>query len=506
MKKYRIPFISAVAGSILTVALFIALGITETNVVKVDHYMDSPSAKALYAMDQDGNMVPLDFTEISAKLMDAVVHISSLQSVERTQGNQQIPDPFRDFFGEEFFRRYNEQQREGQGAQPRQRQQPQRRGSGSGVIINSDGYIVTNNHVVESADEILVTLHDNRSYRATVIGTDPTTDLALIKIDETDLTSIPMVDSDAIEVGEWVLAMGNPFNLNSTVTAGIVSAKSRNINILNAEYAIEAFIQTDAAINPGNSGGALVNMQGGLVGINTAIASPTGAYSGYGFAVPSNLVNKVVGDLLEYGTVQRGYLGVTIRNITGDFAKEEGLNVTSGVYIDSVITESAADKAGLQSGDVVTEIQGRTISQSSQLQEMVARQRPGDEVDMVINRGGKIIERTVTLQSIEGSTEVATVERGEMLSSLGAELRSIEKEAAQKLKINGGVVITRLFAGKLRTDTEIREGFVITRINGQAVRSPEDVSKVLENTTGGVMLEGIYPDEPQSTRYYAFGL
>lgn len=506
MKKYKVPFISAVAGSVLTVALLIALGVTQPNVVKVDHYMESPSAKTLYAMDQDGDMVPLDFTEISAKLMDAVVHISSIQNIERGQGYQQLPDPFRDFFGEEFFRRYNEQQRERQQDQPRQGPMPQRRGSGSGVIINSDGYIVTNNHVVEAADEILVTLHDNRSYRATVIGTDPTTDLALVKIDETGLTSIPMVDSDEIEVGEWVLAMGNPFNLNSTVTAGIVSAKSRNINILSAEYAIEAFIQTDAAINPGNSGGALVNMQGGLVGVNTAIASPTGAYSGYGFAVPSNLVNKVVGDLLEFGTVQRGYLGVTIRNITGDLAKEEGLDVTSGVYIDSVIAQSAADKAGLQSGDVVTEIEGRTINQSSQLQEMVARQRPGDEVEMVIIRNGKTIERSVTLQSIEGTTEVAAAERGEMLSSLGAELKSIEKEDAQKLDINGGVRITRLFAGKLRTETEIREGFVITRINGQAVRTPEDVSKVLENTKGGVMVEGIYPDEPQRTRYYAFGM
>ncbi len=506
MKKYKIPFISAVAGSIITVALFIALGVTESNIVKVDHYMESPNAKTLYAMDQDGDMVPLDFTEISAKLMGAVVHISSVQTVDAGRGYQQLPDPFRDFFGEEFFRRYNEQQRERQENQPRQRQQPQRRGTGSGVIINSDGYIVTNNHVVEAADEILVTLHDNRSYTASVIGTDPTTDLALIKIDEKDLTSIPMVDSDEIEVGEWVLAMGNPFNLNSTVTAGIVSAKSRNINILSAEYAIEAFIQTDAAINPGNSGGALVNMQGGLVGVNTAIASPTGAYSGYGFAVPSNLVNKVVGDLLEFGTVQRGYLGVTIRDITGDFAREEGLDVTSGVYIDSVITESAADKAGLQSGDVVTEIEGRTITQSSQLQEMVARQRPGDEVEMVINRNGKIIERTATLQSIEGTTEVAAAERGEMLSTLGAEFRSIEKQDAQKLNINGGVQITRLYAGKLRSETEIREGFVVTRINGQAVRSPEDVSKVLENTKGGVMLEGIYPDNPRRVRYYAFGM
>ncbi len=506
MKKYKLPFISAVAGSIITVALLIALGVTKSDVVKVDHYMDSPITKSLYAMNQDGDMVALNFTEISKKVMDAVVHISSIQTVSADRGYQQLPDPFREFFGEEFFRRYNEQQGERQEGPPRQRQQPQRTATGSGVIINSDGYIVTNNHVVENADEIQVALHDNRTYTASIIGTDPTTDLALIKINETDLTSIPMVNSDEIEVGEWVLAVGNPFNLNSTVTAGIVSAKSRNINILSAEYAIEAFIQTDAAINPGNSGGALVNMQGGLVGVNTAIASPTGAYSGYGFAVPSNLVNKVVGDLLEFGTVQRGYLGVSIRDITGDFAKDKGLNVTTGVYVDSVIAQSAADKAGLQSGDVITEIKGRTISQSSQLQEMVARQRPGDEVEMKILRDGKTISRTATLQSIEGTTKLASTERGEMMSTLGAELKSIEKEDAQKLNINGGVKITRLYAGKLRSETEIMEGFIILRINGQDVRSPEDVSKILEDTKGGVMIEGIYPDEPRKTKYYAFGM
>ncbi len=506
MKKYKVPLISAVAGSILTVALFIALGVNQPKVVKVDHYMESPHTNAVYAMDQDQKIAPPDFTEIAAELMDAVVHISSIQNVETGRGFQQLPDPFREFFGEEFFRRYNEQQREKQQGQPRQGPMPQRRGTGSGVIINSDGYIVTNNHVIASADEIQVTLYDNRSYTASVIGTDPTTDLALVKIDETGLPSVPMVDSDQIEVGEWVLAVGNPFNLTSTVTAGIISAKSRSIRILDAEYAIEAFIQTDAAINPGNSGGALVNMQGGLVGINTAIASPTGAYSGYGFAVPSNLVNKVVGDLLEYGEVQRGYLGVQIGNITSELAEAEDIDITSGVYVDSVMSGSAAEKAGLRQGDIITQIEGRSINQVSQLQEMVARQRPGDEVEMEVLRNGKSIELTATLQTIEGTTEVAATERGEMLSSLGAELRGLQKEDAQKLNLNGGVQISRLYAGKLRSETEIREGFIITRINGQAVRSPEDVSKVLENTKGGVMLEGIYPNDPRRVRYYAFGL
>lgn len=506
MKKYTVPFISALAASLITVGLFLVMGTGRQQIVKVDHYYETPGVKTLYAMDQDGDMVPLNFTEISKKLMDAVVHISSIQMMQRTPGYRQLPDPFRDFFGEEFFRRYNEQQRQREENQQRQGPMPQRRGTGSGVIINSDGYIVTNNHVVESADEIRVTLHDNRTYPAVVIGTDPTTDLALIKIDETDLVSIPMVDSDEIEVGEWVLAIGNPFNLTSTVTAGIVSAKSRNINILTAEFAIEAFIQTDAAINPGNSGGALVNMQGGLVGINTAIASPTGAYSGYGFAVPSNLVNKVVGDLLEFGTVQRGYLGVQIYPVNSDLAKREGLKINNGAFIDSVFTGSAAEKAGLQRGDVVVEIEGRRISQPSQLQEMVARQRPGDEIEMVINRKGKTLKRPVTLQGIDGTTEITRSERGDMNSEMGAELSRIDPETAKKLNIDGGVRVTRLYPGKLRSETDMREGFIILRINNEDVQNPQDVANLLQKTRGGVMLEGIYEEEPDRIRYYAFGM
>ncbi len=501
MKNYRIPVLSAVLGSAITIVFFVALNLNQPKTVKVDHLTQTPSSGALYAMDQSGNAVPLDFTDVSKKVMDAVVHISSIQDVRQMRrGNNnydQLPDPFR-----EFFRQFEDQNQNS----PQQQGPPrQRRGTGSGVIINSDGYIVTNNHVVADADEIEVTLHDNRSYMAQVVGTDPNTDLALIKINEKNLATIPLVDSDEIEVGQWVLAVGNPFNLNSTVTAGIVSAKSRNINILQEQYAIESFIQTDAAINPGNSGGALVNMQGGLVGINSAIASPTGSYSGYGFAVPSNIVNKVIGDLLEYGTVQRGYLGVTIRNITGDFAKEEGLDVTEGVYIDSVIAQSAADKAGIKAGDVVTQIDGRTITQSSELQEMVARHRPGDEVSMVIDRDGKRMDRTATLQTIEGTTKVVAKERGEIQSVLGAELKAVERDEAQKLNIDGGVKVTKLYPGKLRSATEVREGFIITSINTKPVSTVEQVSNILQKTTGGVMLEGIYENDT-TKHYYAFGM
>ncbi len=498
MKKYKIPILSALFASALTLVLFVAFNINESDTPQFAQLPEGAQTSVLYTANSEGEVVPLDFTDISKQVMNAVVHINSFQEVERQARPdlRELPDPFR-----EFFRRF-EQEREDN---PQQRQPRQRRGSGSGVIINSDGYIVTNNHVVANADEVNVTLYDNRTYQARIIGTDPTTDLALIQIEETELPTIPMVDSKDIEVGEWVLAVGNPFNLTSTVTAGIVSAKSRSINILREQYAIESFIQTDAAINPGNSGGALVNLQGGLIGVNTAIASPTGTYAGYGFAVPSNIVNKVVSDLLEYGTVQRGYLGVVIRNVTGNFAEEEGLDVTEGVYIDSVGTGSAADEAGIEAGDVVIEIDGREITQASQLQEMVATNRPGEEVELVINRDGNIIERTAVLQSLEGATEIEETKRGEMFSDLGAEMATVSDEEAEELGIEGGIRITRLYAGLLRQKTEVREGFVIIRINNQSVSTVEEFKNILEDTEGGVMLEGVYEGLP-GVHYYAFGL
>ncbi len=498
MKKYRIPILSALFASALTIAVFVAFNINETDTPQVAQLPEGAPTSVLYTTNSEGEAVPLDFTDISKQVMNAVVHINSFQEVEQQERPdlRELPDPFR-----EFFRRF-EQEREDN----RQQRQPRRRqGTGSGVIINSDGYIVTNNHVVADADEVNVTLHDNRSYQASVIGTDPNTDLALIQIEESELPTIPMVDSQDIEVGEWVLAVGNPFNLTSTVTAGIVSAKSRSINIFREQYAVESFIQTDAAINPGNSGGALVNMQGGLVGVNTAIASPTGTYSGYGFAVPSNIVNKVVSDLLEYGSVQRGYLGVVIRNITGDFAEEEGLDVTEGAYIDSVNTGSAADEAGIKAGDVVIEIDGRKITQASQLQESVATHRPGDEIDLVINRDGRTIERTAELQSLEGATEAEEVRRSELIKDLGAEMATVSDEIAEEIGIEGGVRITRLHAGLLRQKTEVREGFIILRVNNQSVTTVEEFKNILEDTEGGVMLEGIYEGLP-GVHYYAFGL
>ena len=387
-----------------------------------------------------------------------------------------------------------------------------RMGSGSGVIINSKGYIVTNNHVIANADDLEVTLNDNRSYKAKVIGADPTTDIALIKIEADKLSSLSFVNSDDVRVGEWVLAVGNPFNLNSTVTAGIVSAKGRSIGIIgdnNAQdsvnSAIEAFIQTDAAVNPGNSGGALVDLSGNLIGINTAIASPTGSYSGYSFAVPSNIVSKVVEDLMAYGTVQRGWLGVQIRNINSQFAREQDLNVISGAYIDRIDPKSGAKEAGIEEGDVIVSIDGRDINNTTQLIGYIGSKRPGDKINVTVNRSGKEITYDVTLKNREGNTEVVKKERVELLTVLGAELENVDKATLKRLDISSGVKVKSLTPGKIRKSTDMRPGFIITKIDGQPVKSKDEVVKILEKKEGGILIEGVYEDTP-GTYYYGLGL
>lgn len=509
MKQYIISGIIALTISVGAIVVVPEL-VPGAKTVKIEHVNGAPAKGALYTVDENNEIVPLDFTAVSEKVMDAVVHIKSTQtsnySARGPQQYRQLPDPFRDFFGDDFFRQFFGDPNQGQNHQYESPEQPQVRiGTGSGVIINSEGYIVTNNHVISDADDIEVTLHDNRTYKATVIGTDPSTDLALIQIKEKSLPTLPLVNSDDVMVGEWVLAVGNPFNLNSTVTAGIVSAKSRNINILRDQYAIESFIQTDAAINPGNSGGALVNLQGGLIGINTAIASPTGAYAGYGFAVPSNIVNKVVEDLLKYGVVQRGYLGVTIRGVDGNLAKEKDLEVTEGVYVDSVAENSAAIAAGIEEGDVILEIDGNEVNTAPELQEMIARHRPGDEVRLKIDRGGKMMEVKAELKNREGDTKFLAKNRKEIFNVLGAEFEDINKSLARKLDIAGGVKVTKLYPGKFMKHTEMREGFIITKVDGKVVKSAEELAKALENKKGGVLIEGVYEDIP-GTYYYAFGL
>ncbi len=495
MRKFSALLLAAVLGSSITVGtmkLFDDRGDDQT--LKIEHVDKAPVIPATY--NADGTMAPFDFTAAAEKTMPAVVHIRSTQMAQ--QGNQsmrQIPEQFRDFF-EPFMN-------------PRGNNGP-RVGSGSGVIINREGYIVTNNHVIDNAEDIEVVMNDNRSFKAVVIGTDPTTDIALIKVEARDLPHLSLYNSDNLRVGEWVMAVGNPFNLTSTVTAGIVSAKGRSINILqnvspgdSVNNSIESFIQTDAAINPGNSGGALVNLNGDLVGINTAIASPTGSYSGYGFAVPANIVKRVVEDLMAYGSVQRGLLGVQINNVNAAFARENNLDVLQGAYVAAVQENTAAAEAGIREGDVIVSIDGNDISTTADLIGYVGSKRPGDEIQVGVNRNGKSLTYNAVLKNRNGTTELIKVERPEILTALGAELSSVDQKTLDKLSIRNGVMVTKLSAGKLRSETDIREGFIITRIDGKDVKTPDEVVSILKNRNGGVLIEGVYEG---SSKIYYYGL
>jgi Do/DeqQ family serine protease len=493
-KTHVITALIAVLSSVLTIVVF-KVNESPKTIIKTEHVESAPISQVLYSKNTDGNFEALSFTDVAAKVTDAVVHIKST-STSYARRNPQSRNPFEELFGNRNpFGPMN----------PRELDLPRSMGSGSGVIITTDGYIVTNNHVIDEADELEVVLNDNRTYKAEVIGTDPSTDLALIKINEEDLTTIGFGNSDAVKPGEWVMAVGNPFDLTSTVTAGIVSATGRNINILKDRYAIESFIQTDAAINPGNSGGALVNLKGDLVGINTAISSPTGAYSGYGFAVPSNLVSKVIKDLKDYGTVQRGVLGVLIRNVDGTLAKAQNLDITYGVYVDSLTENSAAAAAGLKTNDIIIAVDGKQTESSPKLQEAIANKRPGEKVSVTVNRAGTEKTIEVVLRNRNGNTNIVKEEKTFADATLGVELETIDKSLAEKLDIAGGVQITAVRSGKLLEETTVREGFVITKVDGRRIRSLKDLEKALKNKSVGVMLEGKYPED-DTVYYYAFGM
>ena len=369
--------------------------------------------------------------------------------------------------------------------------------SGSGVIISDDGYIVTNNHVIEGAEEIMVTLHNNQRYTGKLIGTDPSTDLALLKIEEMELPFLKYGDSDALLIGEWVLAVGNPFNLNSTVTAGIVSAKTRAIGVLERENSlrIESFIQTDAAVNPGNSGGALVDLKGELVGINTAIATRTGSYSGYSFAVPVTLVKKVMDDLLEFGVVQRGLLGINIMDVS-KVSKRENLDVVNGVYVSTVNSNTAAEEAGLEDGDIIVSINDKDVLNVSELQELVARNRPGDDIKVTFLRDGKKHSVVATLRNYVGDTE--TIVRTEDAVLEGATFENITTRDAYRFDINGGVKVTEIKSGRWK-DTGIDEGFIITEIDKIRIGSVGDLKRVLSNKVGDrIVVRGVEPDGERS--------
>lgn len=428
-----------------------------------------------------------NFVTASALATPAVVHIKTKVNPKNSQENNQEED-IRSFFGRpDFF------------FGP---QGPQM-GSGSGVIITSDGYIITNNHVINGADEIEVILNDKRSFSGTVVGTDPSTDIALVKIIASDLPVLQFGNSDNVQVGEWVLAVGNPFNLTSTVTAGIVSAKARSVGILGGGSSMEAFIQTDAAVNPGNSGGALVNVQGELIGINTAIASNNGSYQGYSFAVPVNIARKVIEDIKSYGTVQRAFLGVQIMEVNAELVTKEALKVNDGVYVADFLENSAGAAAGIKKGDVIVQIDNNRVKSTPELMEIIGRKRPGDKVEVLVNRKGKQEILAVTLRSAEGTTSIVKKAKPDFAAVLGGELENATAKELETLKIEGGVRVKKLSAGKLR-DTGIREGFIITKIDRSPVLSTKDLYKILEDKKGGVLLEGYYPSGAKA--YYGFGL
>jgi Do/DeqQ family serine protease len=427
------------------------------------------------------------FVEASANVLPTVVHIKNSRS--ETFVDPFYFDPF-DFFG---------------GGNGLRQQKRDASSTGSGVIISNDGYIVTNNHVVQGAEKIEVTLDDKRVLEAQVVGTDPNTDLALIKVSANNLMACPWGNSDDVQVGEWALAVGNPFNLNSTVTAGIISAKGRDINILNGQSKIESFLQTDAAVNPGNSGGALVNMKGELIGINTAIASRNGVYEGYAFAVPANLVKKIVEDLKDFGSVKRGYLGITVADINEKLAQDEDLKVRQGAYVGGFSDNSPARDAGIRKGDVIIKIDGKSVKNRPMMMEMVSRKRPGEEINVTVNRDGEEKTYSVKLMDENGTGNLASSnEKVESSIELGATFSGINADDKQKLGINGGVKIVSITGGKLKM-SGIKPGFIITKIQNQKVTDIKDIDRILTNTKSetALLIEGVYPDGRRA--YYGIG-
>ena len=426
-----------------------------------------------------------DFVDAAERSVDAVVHI--MTKVVR-QSNT-----YEDFFGALLGQIYG---------YPGQTRNNTMVAYGSGVVLTPDGYIVTNNHVVEGADEVEVTFNNKVKKTATIVGTDPTTDLALIKVEASDLAYLTFGDSDNVRIGEWVLAVGNPFNLTSTVTAGIVSAKARNLSILGEGTSVESFIQTDAAVNPGNSGGALVNTKGELVGINAAIASHTGSYEGYSFAIPSNIVRKVVDDLLLYGTAQRGYLGVQIAELTQEIADKEGLENIEGVYVAEVTDGGAAKLAGLKSGDVITSINGKKVNSTTQLKESVGQYRPGDKIDVEVNRNGHHHHYDLTLLNEAGNVNV--VKKGDSFynSEFGLMLQPIDQNDMSRLNIKNGLKIVEIRQGRFM-NSGVPVDFVITKVNGVAVNDKTELENALKNKRSRrTTIEGVYPNGMNATFYY----
>lgn len=506
MKKFGLTLLTAFVGGAMALGTYKVLENRHTDNMSFEdkqkvYFANNPMTPAITSSAGE-----VDFTQAAAAVTPAVVYIrTTYNNTAKNDEQDQMQRMFGDMFGQRM---------------PSQRM-PQM-ASGSGVIISPDGYIVTNNHVVEKADKIQITTNDHRTFKAKVIGTDPNTDLALIKIDATDLPIIKFGNSDDAKVGEWVLAVGNPFNLTSTVTAGIVSAKGRGIGIIGSQddeqqqqqnpfgmrtqrqsqtpqprKGIESFIQTDAAINPGNSGGALVNTKGELIGINSAIASETGSYVGYGFAIPINLAKKVLNDIQKYGVVKRGFVGVQFQELNPDAAEALHIDKTVGLYVSDVVPGSGAEQAGLKKGDIITKVAGNTVYESSDLEEPVGRLQPGDKINITVLRDGEPKNFSVTLKGEAPVARTAVVSKSaeELYNRLGASFVTLSPAQKAKFHVMGGVLVTQVRQGGMFDDFDVAVGSVITNINRQPINSVADIDKAITNLkNGNVIISGYSPD------------
>lgn len=479
MKRLFVIFgVVALSAATTLATLRVADTISSDNLSEATHstspFSENAATDALFA----ASVVPAEYPDLTYAAENAVKAVVNIVATKQVDGRQYF-DPFFEFFG---YPQGGAQQREA-------------KAGGSGVIISEDGYIVTNNHVIEGATKLRVTLPDGRAFDAKTIGTDPATDVALIKIDASGLPTLPFGSSDDLRLGEWVLAIGYPMELQSTITAGIVSAKARQLGALNNRYGIESFIQTDAAVNPGNSGGALVNTRGELVGINTIIKTSTGSYVGYSFAVPETIVRKVVVDLKESGVVQRAVLGISFRAIDQQFIDELGddsdIKEIGGIYVASVAEGGSASEAGLRKGDVILSVDGVAVNDSATFLEQIGKRRPGDEITLKLRRGEKEITTKATLQNKAGETSLLSPESVDVEAVLGGQFETISEKSAKALDIRGGVQVVKIKQGGLLERARIKEGYIITHINDRQIRSIDDLARLTDKISS---IDGVYPN------------
>ena len=482
MKRDVLSYVAIAAVSAITSVATLAVATTSkesNNAEQIAVITDQPFSTN-HAVDTHfaSSVVQSEYPDLTYAAENAVKAVVNIRATVAVESKTFPRDPFFEFFG-----------------YPQGGMQREAEAGGSGVIISEDGYIVTNNHVVNNATKLRVTLHDGRAFDAKVIGTDPATDVALIKIDAESLPTLPFGSSDELRLGEWVLAIGYPMNLQSTITAGIVSAKARQLGAIDGNSGIESFIQTDAAVNPGNSGGALVNTRGELVGINTIIKTSTGSYVGYSFAVPETIVRKVVVDLKESGVVQRAVLGISYRAVDQKFIDQEGehtgIDKIGGIYVASVVEDGAASKAGIRKGDVITKVNGTEVNDSAIFLEQIGKRRPGDNIDIELRRGQKIITTSATLQNRAGETSLLGKESVDVAKALGAKLKNAPRELCERLDIRGGVQVTSVISGGVLERCRVKEGYIITHINDRPITSLDDINRLTKQISS---IDGIYPN------------